>query len=298
MMPTAIQVGGLALIVGMFALAQRLGGWEHKPLARGVGIAAGALFVAWCFLFFASWIGWTVAAAVWSICLWFIFTWVRKSVDETREPTKGPEIGRPGTLHQERITELNQELFNARAQLADVKNELQRRDAVAAEAEAQKDKEVFLLSKAPRLWVDYKPETRGSSDPGESEALIFSKEGDAAIRTIQVGPLIWTIRETRPINLHSVIGPLRAQPVECKFTAFEQIGNAQTLYQLPGLFREMMRKFGPQAQPAVEISYEDFDGNWFCRAFVLAIDPYNRIVWEPDPVRLAKPPEGSAPGLS
>jgi hypothetical protein len=184
----------------------------------------------------------------------------------------------------------NQELFNAKAQLADAKNELQRRDARIAEEEARRREAASLLSKAPKLWVDYKS---GNSDPAGFETLIFSKEGDAAIRTIQPGPLMWIITETRPIDLHSVIGPLRVQPIECKFTASERIGNRETIYELPDLFRQMMRKLGDQAQPSVEILYEDFDGNRFSRTFRLAIDPSDRIVWHPGPVQLATRPDAA-----
>jgi hypothetical protein len=54
MTPTAIQVGGAALIVGLLAFARNLGGWENKPLARGLGITAAILFVWWCFLLFPA----------------------------------------------------------------------------------------------------------------------------------------------------------------------------------------------------------------------------------------------------
>jgi hypothetical protein len=184
--------------------------------------------------------------------------------------------------------ESNQELVNIRLQLADAKNELSRRDALAILAEAQKRETASLLSRAPKLWVDYKPR-----NPTEGEALIFSKEGDAAIRTIHVCPLVWRTIKKYPINLLSAIGPLRTQPVECRFAVFEQIGEAQMpqmLYELPDLFQEMIHKFGQQTQPSVDILYEDFDGNWFCRAFGLSIDPYSQIVWKPDVVQLAKEP--------
>jgi HAMP domain-containing protein len=78
------------LIVGLLAFAQRLGGWEHKPLARCLGFTAGALFVMWCFLFLPSWVGWTALAAVWTTSLWFIFSW-------TQEPLKRL-LNRPSRL--------------------------------------------------------------------------------------------------------------------------------------------------------------------------------------------------------
>ena len=62
------------------------------------------------------------------------------------------------------------------------------------------------LSKAPKLWVDYKPGKRGSSNPADAwESLVLSKEGEAEIKDIRIGPLVWTARESRPIELHSVI---------------------------------------------------------------------------------------------
>jgi hypothetical protein len=191
---------------------------------------------------------------------------------------------------EKRITELNVGLFNAREQLANARNELLRRDAQLAQAEAQKREETDQLSKAPQLWVDYKPAGAGV-DPADWEALVFSNGGNVPIRDIQIGPLVWTVEEKRFINLHSVIGPLRGQPIECKFSAYEQVGTSQAQGPLPGHLREMMRKWGHEAQPHVEIVYGDFDGNWFCRAFVLSIDPFDRIVWGPGPVQLAKHPQ-------
>ena len=273
MTPTAIELGSLTLMVGILALAQRLGGWESKLLARGLSIATAALFVAWCFLFFPSWVGWTVAALAWSLLLWFVFIWVRKSADKTRE-----------------ITNLNQDLFNARAQLADAQNELHRRDVAAALAEGQKREQVSALSRVPKLWVEYKPAEAGAADPEKWQSLTFSKEGETAVRTIQVGPLVWTIQESFPVELHNVIGPLRDRPVESKFSVREQVGPVSRRYELPDLFRTMMAKHNPQAQPSSEILYEDFDGNWFSRRFVLAIDPFDRVVWEPSPVQFAKRP--------
>ena len=112
MTPTAIEIGGLALIVTVLAFAQRLGGWEHKPLARGLSIAAGGLFVAWCFLFSPMWFGWMVAAIIWSICLWFISTWVRTPVDHTRErPPKQEESHPISHMDSARLSETKQQLL-------------------------------------------------------------------------------------------------------------------------------------------------------------------------------------------
>lgn len=57
-------------------------------MARCLGIAAAGLFVAWCFLFLPAWCGWLCVALVWSICLWFIFGWVRKRLERERAPRR------------------------------------------------------------------------------------------------------------------------------------------------------------------------------------------------------------------
>jgi hypothetical protein len=145
----------------------------------------------------------------------------------------------------------------------------------------QEDEDTAMLAAAPRLWVDYKKKAH------ELESLVFSKTGDE-VRNIQVGPLVWNLQEVRSISLHNVIGVLRTEPVECRFTALEQVFNTQRLHDLPDLMREIMRKFTSDAQPSVDISYEDMAGNCFCRKFALSIDPYDRIVWDPQEMRIVK----------
>lgn len=49
MQPTPIQIGWLALIVAILAVAQRLGGYENKPLARALVALSSLLFVWWIF---------------------------------------------------------------------------------------------------------------------------------------------------------------------------------------------------------------------------------------------------------
>jgi len=84
-MPTAIEIGGLALIVALLAFAQRLGGWEHKTLARCLGVTAVGLVIAWCFLFLPAWAGWGAAAVGWSVCLWFLCLWTRHPTSAVRQ---------------------------------------------------------------------------------------------------------------------------------------------------------------------------------------------------------------------
>lgn len=86
MTPTAIEIGGLALIVGVSAFAQRLGGWENKPLAVVLAVAAAGLFVAWCFLFIPTPVAWGGALLAWSIGLWFLFPLGRKLIEAMRAP--------------------------------------------------------------------------------------------------------------------------------------------------------------------------------------------------------------------
>ena len=152
------------------------------------------------------------------------------------------------------------------------------KSALSSPATAIDEGRAILLKNAPRLWVQYKAATK---NPTQMEALVFSKDGNSPVRNIQVGPLTWNVAETRPISLHNVIGVLRSEPIECRFTALEQVGNTQHVFELPELMREMMRKFDITAQPLVDVSYDDMDGTAFTQTFILSIDPYNRIVWEP-----------------
>ena len=94
-LPVSVDVGGLALLVGMLALAQRLGGWENKIVARCLGIGAALLFITWCFLVFPLRIAIPVAGAAWSVVLWFVFPWFQKEADPLQEgnaPLNPPTI--------------------------------------------------------------------------------------------------------------------------------------------------------------------------------------------------------------
>jgi hypothetical protein len=87
-MPTAVEIGGLGLIVGLLAIAQRLGGWEHKPLARVLGITCAVLFAGWLFLFLPKWIASTLTALVFIVVAFFAVTWIRqgKELGQTAKP--------------------------------------------------------------------------------------------------------------------------------------------------------------------------------------------------------------------
>jgi hypothetical protein len=266
--------GGIALIVATLALAQRLGGYENKPLAICLVIIAGAAL----FWFAGLWIRDGLRAHFVSE---IEMLHARQMFDlKTRYEQDLSSLSSKLDEPAKQIGEINLQLFNARAQLADAKNELHRRDTAAAQAEEQRRKEESLVRGAPQLWVDFEARKDGSTDPEDWQSLIFSKDGGGAIKTIDVGPLEWRIQESHPIELHSVVGPLRGQSVSCKFSVAGHLS-------LTGLFREMMRKYDPQAQPSSEIQYEDFDGHRFSRKFTLSIDPFDRIAWHPDSVQLA-----------
>jgi hypothetical protein len=100
MTPTSTEIGGLGFILALLALAQRLGGWEHKLIAKCLGLAGAGLLVAWCFLFLPTWCGWVSAAVVWSIFLWFVFSWTQKRAgrSETAHETllDGPDSAESG----------------------------------------------------------------------------------------------------------------------------------------------------------------------------------------------------------
>lgn len=79
MTPLQIGIGGLALVFAVLALAQRLGSFENKQLAKLLAGLAACLFVAWCFLLFPVWVGWAASAIVWSGGLWLVCAWVTRS---------------------------------------------------------------------------------------------------------------------------------------------------------------------------------------------------------------------------
>src|SRR4051812_32118415 len=89
MTPSAIEIGGLGLVVALLALAQRLGGFENRLVGRIVTIAAAGVFVVWCFLFLPVWVACIAALATWSACLWMVFQWlhVPTSKNVTSTPT-------------------------------------------------------------------------------------------------------------------------------------------------------------------------------------------------------------------
>ena len=173
-----------------------------------------------------------------------------------------------------RVTELSRELEATHPQV----EELRRMKDAEAKAAGESMRRAELLDHAPQLWVTYK-------QSGEHEILTFSKDG-SPIKSLEVGELVWNIDVRRPISLFNVIGPIRDDPVECRFTPFERHGNAQVLHSLPDLLREIVRKHDTDAQPSLCIRYQDFEGHRFMRTFVLAMDVYGRVVLNPGSVEL------------
>jgi hypothetical protein len=89
---TAIEIGALALLVGILAFAQRLAAWENKPLGNLLAVAASGGLVAWCFVYLPTSVAWGVAALAWSVGLWFLFPLGRKLIDSQREPPAVTEL--------------------------------------------------------------------------------------------------------------------------------------------------------------------------------------------------------------
>jgi hypothetical protein len=139
--------------------------------------------------------------------------------------------------------------------------------------------QVKAAAAAPQLLVEYVPQ---KLDPLEDEHFVFANEGPGTIKDLKIGPLIWVVRHRREINLHNVVGPLRPQQhIDCKFAAFEQKERMQHISRLTTILREA----DPDAETEVSISYCDLNGNRFSRKFLLTIDPYDRIAWDPCPVQ-------------
>ncbi len=139
--------------------------------------------------------------------------------------------------------------------------------------------QVKAVTAAPQLLVEYLPQ---KPEPLEDELLRFANEGPGTIKDIKVGPLTWIIRHRREINLHNVMGPLRPQQhIDCKFAAYEQRERMQHI----SLLTTILREAAPDAETEVTISYRDLSGNGFSRRFLLTIDPYNQIAWDPCPVQ-------------
>lgn len=145
-MPIGAALGGLALILALMAFAQKLGGWEHKPAARGLGVVSGSLLIAWAFLVLPIWCAWPVAILVWSTCLWFIFLWTK--LGGRREPLAGQETEEATMqpINAENIR-LNDEILQLRSDLARCTGELAiLRDKQTA-LEIHPDKKTFTALK-------------------------------------------------------------------------------------------------------------------------------------------------------
>jgi hypothetical protein len=82
--PTPTQIGGLALIAGLVNVGQRLGGWEHKPSARAIGVIASGLFCWWAFLYFNIWVASGMTVVVLLVVLFFARNWLPSTRERPR----------------------------------------------------------------------------------------------------------------------------------------------------------------------------------------------------------------------
>ena len=192
-----------------------------------------------------------------------------------RVTTQAHEI----TDGQRKFERTEADLVKARAELYSLRGELRARKEQEAAESNEREALAEKLRSAPKLWVEYKP--KEMTDPLGTEFFVFDKEGTAAIKNIQAGPLTWTIQKAYPIAFLSALGPLREQPVECRISVSELIDGNTQLHQVSQLVRKMAKEHGQTLQPYVDFSYEDFDGNRFLQRFVLSIDSYEKIVLEP-----------------
>lgn len=175
-------------------------------------------------------------------------------------------------IYLEQVQITNREKINVK----DAENE---RDKALRQVEALKN-QIETLTKTPQLLVEH-----NSGFGTEQESLIFINDGEATINAVAVGPILWDTAYRREINLHNVLGPLRAhKQVESKFAVFEQIGTSIDMTKLPPLLREIARK-GCEAVPTVTVSYRSMDDVQFSRKFSLAVDSFGRVVWNPGAIR-------------
>jgi hypothetical protein len=170
----------------------------------------------------------------------------------------------------------NFEQYNAETEKHEA-TRISERDAITALKKAQG--ELKTLKEIPQLLVAYKPK-----DSVSPERLVFINDGSVTIQTITIGPILWSTAYRREINLHFVLGPMQAKgSAECKFAVFELVHGNQILLDLPSTIREIIDR-GCEAPPEVIVSYQDMMGGTFRRRFILSMDPWNHIAWNPDPV--------------
>jgi hypothetical protein len=156
-------------------------------------------------------------------------------------------------------------------------------EAPAPQALPQPEPEPVL---APQLFIEFEPNESKRARLGEEFA--FVNDGTQTFRNPKFGPLVWRIEFRREFELLNVIGPIRpGQRVTCAFLVVERHGpgSSSTSGGLPHVMRDFMQQYGGDVQPQIEVTYEDMDGRQFGRTFTLSIDPFDRVVWDPGPIR-------------
>lgn len=224
----------------------------------------------------------------------------RKSDLEKQRKELESEVEKQRAQAEENFTKFNNEVHEKQNALARERQAIAERDQAMVRAKALEVQEDYdpsgglleagraagAIKDAPQLLVEYK---RVNSQ----EQLTLVNDGPITLKDLRVGPVLWSNAFRRELNLHSAVGPIRAaQHVDCRFAVFEQNeGGGHVISGLSSVMREMARK-GCEANAEVTAYYEDMSGRRFSRRFVLAIDPWDHIVWNPDPVR--REPDASA----
>ena len=158
-MPTAIQIGVLALMAALVGLAQRFGEYRNKSLARALNLVATAILVWSCFWFLPHWVAWLVAALSWSITLWFIFSWTQGRLRISGIP---PITTQPTTLQRtpdglrKYVSVLAGDLYSVLVELGEDNNRPESDDIPIILAATDKDKAVekLLRSLPPAIYAE------------------------------------------------------------------------------------------------------------------------------------------------
>ena len=113
----------MALIVGLLALAQRLGNWEHKLLARCLGVVCAGLLIAWPFLFLSGSAAWLASGIAFSgvvALITYNVAVLRRSLKAKRLADANDDAGEaPADLPQLSDAELTRQSANYLTRLRD-----------------------------------------------------------------------------------------------------------------------------------------------------------------------------------
>lgn len=169
------------------------------------------------------------------------------------------------------VAKIHQELFEARAQLADANNQLHRQEQQRTEEAAKQRQRAELLEQAPQLLIQY-------SNAGSIETLEFINDGPNAVVGVDVGPLTW--KEDRVIGLRSQLPPIPPRNREAVQICFQDSPHSTTHMDT------FVRSTIPPDASSVSVNYQNPGGTLFVRDFLLKSFPDGRLVWNPGPVRL------------